>query len=111
MDREMPSMFTVGWPEDTTVPCATDTDVVVATTDSPALPKSAASWMLAGAIIEDDTGLMNVKADTMTATPISFRRTCCTEPRTAIARSMGMTACDITTSRVNNTTDLLLAAR
>lgn len=29
------------------------------------MPKSAASWSLAGAIMEDETGLMNVKADTM----------------------------------------------
>ena len=40
-------------------------DVVRAITTSFVMPKLAASSSLAGAIMEDDTGLMNVNADTM----------------------------------------------
>ena len=39
-------------------------DVVIATSALLVIPKSWATWVAAGAIIDDDTGLMNVKDDT-----------------------------------------------
>ena len=50
----------------TSLPYAsTNTDVVRAITTELSIPNCSASWPLAGAIMEDDTGLMNVKADTI----------------------------------------------
>lgn len=50
----------------------TNIDVVIATTASLVIAKSAATWLLAGAIMEDETGLMNAKADTMAVAPHFF---------------------------------------
>ena len=47
-------------------------DVVTATTASFVIAKSSATWLLAGAIMEDETGLINVKADAMTVAPHFF---------------------------------------
>lgn len=50
----------------------TNMDVVIATTASLVIAKSPATWLLAGASMEDETGLMNAKADTMTVAPHFF---------------------------------------
>ena len=47
-------------------------DVVIATTASLVIARSSATWPLAGAIMEDETGLMNAKADTTTVAPHFF---------------------------------------
>jgi hypothetical protein len=49
-------------------------DMVTATTASLVIAKSAATWLLAGATIEDETGPMNAKADAIRVAPHFFLR-------------------------------------